>query len=203
MKISFIILVSLLMIGTILTLMGNPKKDTFESSELHETDPVSVATTTNGNDIDTIVVIPKDIVKPPTVHSNEPQIAHEGPEFTLRTWAGKYQIIEFGEVIPDSNPMKYDAYAYTDFIVTDNGLEHDVSIALTNKDGRKTTMNGYGVRNIDRALEVYSESNKLLFILEDYTSDRVYADTKFTWVNLQPQLSNTAGVYYMKRQDIQ
>lgn len=200
MKITYVIIAIVVMIGIgVFIIKGNSKKDMTVNTALNETSEGSVATSTATGTSTPHTVTPQ---VPPTVHSNEPQIIHEGPEFTLRTWAGKYQIVEFGEVIPDSNPMKYDAYAYTDFIITDNGLEYDVSIVLTNDDGRKTSLKGYGIRNINRALEVYSESNKLLFILEDYTSDRVYADTKLTWVNLKPQLSNTAGVYYMKRQDI-
>lgn len=117
-------------------------------------------------------------------------------------WEGKYQIVEFGKIVPDSSPMRYDAYAYTDITVKKQNTAYVVSIVLTN-DTNKKTLEGRGVVNAAGVLEVYSPEQSLLFTLETYESDRVNADTKFTWVNLKSQLNDGAGdIYFMKRKDL-
>lgn len=201
MKVTYTIIAALLIIGAgVIVVKRDSKKDmTTDTNSDVVTEGGATTTTTIG--ISTLPV------------SNQVPIPTNGPgnvttgddarvaDVVAVDWEGKYKIVEFGDIVPDSSPMRYDAYAYTDITITKIDDAYAVLIVLT-KDTSKTTLQGRGVVNSVSALEVYSSDQNLLFTLEAYESDRVNADTKLTWVNLKPQLSNTAGVYYMERQDL-
>ncbi len=200
MKIIYTIAVIVVIIGG-LVWAGIFKKDvtltdisnqmTESNSEATSTNPVANPVVTNPTPNPSPTLTQNPIVAPLPVTDSESV-----------EWAGKYQIVEFGDIIPDSSPMKYDDYAYTDVVVRREGDAYTVSIMLTHND-KKTTIKARGIENASRVLEVYSESDILLCTLETYKSDRVNADTKFTWVNLKSQLNDGNGdVYYMKRQNL-
>lgn len=197
MKIMYIIIPVLLIIGAGVIVVKRDSNKDMTPDINSNVEPQGSATTTVTNGVPTSQM-PSQAPAPINVTTGNG--AHVTSSNVVN-WSGKYQIVEFGNVVPDSSPMKYDAYAYTDITVTSQSDSYTVSIVRT-KDTHKTTLQGRGVVNAVGALEVYSSDQSLLFTLDTYKSDRVNADTQFTWVDLKPQLSNTAGVYYMKRQSL-
>ncbi len=194
MKSIYIVIALVLIIGIGAFIMkGNTKKDMLINNQDQVAEGTVATSTATGT------LIPPVPTPSPTnvVVDNNVPVTNSAVD-----WEGKYQIVEFGKIVPDSSPMRYDAYAYTDITVKKQNTAYAVSIVLTN-DTDKKTLEGRGVVNAAGVLEVYSPEQSLLFTLETYESDRVNADTKFTWVNLKSQLNDGAGdIYFMKRKDL-
>jgi hypothetical protein len=117
------------------------------------------------------------------------------PPYYIEDWEGKYQIVEFGNLIPDSNPMAYDAYGYTDIEIV---FMHDkgVEVTMSQRTGTGTPRPIYGTGRItpEGEFEILSPTGSVLVTLKqgDFGAN---TDTQITWGTLSPVLETTTNKF--------
>jgi hypothetical protein len=190
MKIIYVLIALLLIIGIGVVVMKDSfKKDEAvtvnDSNQMNE----SNTNTTTGN-ISGQTAVNQPVVTPAVVTSSE-QI----------DWDGIYQIVEFGNVVPDSDPMSYDAYGYTDIEIVfmhDKGFEVTISQnmnKINNNSRSDMGSSGTGRINTSGLFEVISHEGEILLTLE-HGNFGANKDTRIYWGKTSPLLQTTTNKYF-------
>ncbi len=184
----------LLIIGIwVVVAKGGFEKDIITSDNSNQMSEINTSADTSAN-TSTNTASPWVNNQPSVTTSNNADVT----QTTTDDWEGEYRFVEFGDIVPDSDPMRYDAYAYTTLSVY---LSHgSYQVTITQQIEGKEKIERRGIARVDEAglLQVTSDQGAWFVTLEngDFGANN---DTKMTWIDLKPLLPGTANAVFMHR----